>query len=439
MKGVIFTYALTYGGAACSLVNPFIGVLIYIAFAIIKPESMWYWSVPAGNYSRIVALALLAGWCLNGFGDWRFGKARTTVFAFIGFLAWSAVSAFFCNYPTSGWNFVESTAKVVLPFVVAASMIRTRKQVRQLAWVIVLSQGYVALELNNFYYGGFNRLHEFGFGGMDNNSNAIAMVCGTGVALFLAMTSMAWWKRAICLMAAVLMCHCVFFAFSRGGMLGLIICGAIGFWLVPKRPVHYAAFLVVLLVAFRLAGPQVVERFMTTFSDPQVRDASAQSRLDMWKICVEQMFANPLLGLGPNHFPLRAHEFGLTEFKSAHTLWLQVGAELGVVGLGFLLTFYGSCVLKLWRLTRQVEDPEEWDAVVARMVIAGLIGFAVSAQFVSLVGLELPYYVVLLGVGTLKIRSREGYLPKTAKEEDSEFVMDSEMVRLPMRGMPGTS
>ena len=66
MKGLIFTYLLTYGGAAASLFNPFIGLLVYVAFAILRPESLWHWSVPEGNYSRIVAIALLIGWARRG-------------------------------------------------------------------------------------------------------------------------------------------------------------------------------------------------------------------------------------------------------------------------------------------------------------------------------------------------------------------------------------
>jgi hypothetical protein len=37
------------------------------------------------------------------------------------------------------------------------------------------------------------------------------------------------------------------------------------------------------------------------------------------------------------------------------------------------------------------------------MVLAAITGFAVSAQFVSLPGLETPYYIVLLGAGALKL------------------------------------
>jgi hypothetical protein len=47
-----------------------------------------------------------------------------------------------------------------------------------------------------------------------------------------------------------------------------------------------------------------------------------------------------------------------------------------------------------------------WLLAGARMVIASIIGFVVSAQFVSLKGLEVPYYVVLTGCGVLKLASR---------------------------------
>src|ERR687898_976967 len=96
MKGLIFTYALTYGGAALSLYRPFYGLLIYVAFSILRPEALWHWSVPqGGNYSRIVAFALLLGWALNGFGNWQLGKGRTMLFCFIGFWVWAGLSTLF--------------------------------------------------------------------------------------------------------------------------------------------------------------------------------------------------------------------------------------------------------------------------------------------------------------------------------------------------------
>src|SRR5262249_25818109 len=115
MKSLIFTYLLTYGGALVSLFNPFVGLLIYICFAIIKPDVIWWWSVPQGNYSRIVAIALLVGWSLNGFGNWRLGRAKGVVGLLLAFLVWSAVCSAAAQYPSIAFIWVEDLVKIVLP------------------------------------------------------------------------------------------------------------------------------------------------------------------------------------------------------------------------------------------------------------------------------------------------------------------------------------
>jgi probable O-glycosylation ligase (exosortase A-associated) len=407
-KGLLFTYALTYGGAAVSLFRPWYGLLIYICFAIIKPESLWYWSIQPGNYSRIVAIGLLIGWGLHGFGDWRMGKGRLVVLAMLGYLGWMAVSATQTPDPETAFVAVECMAKVVLPFLVGVTMVNSVAQLKQLAWVVVLSQGYVAYELNLMYLGGFNRVVELGFGGMDNNCVGIAMDTALGLALFLGMGATGrWWARLVALAAAGMMLHVVLFSQSRGGMLGAILTGAVAFVLLPKRPIHYAVAILGVAIALKMAGPETRERFATVFVDEAERDASAESRVVLWKACIEEMKTHPIFGVGPTQWGDAVVKYGFPRGKLAHTLWLQVGAELGVPGLGFLVLLYASCARRLWPYLRpSVPVCDPWVRDVARMVIASLVGFAVSAQFVSLDGLETPYYVAMLGAGALKLMSR---------------------------------
>src|SRR5438874_1206307 len=91
MKALVFTYLLSYGGAAASLVSPFVGFLVYVCFAILRPTDLWMYTIPPGNYSRIVAIGLLVGWAAHGFGSWQFGRARGIVVALIGFWLWVGV------------------------------------------------------------------------------------------------------------------------------------------------------------------------------------------------------------------------------------------------------------------------------------------------------------------------------------------------------------
>lgn len=404
MKGLIFTYVLTYGGALASLFDPYYGLLVYFCFSIIKPESMWFWSVPAGNYSRIIALALLVGWAIRGLGNWQLNRAWGIVKAFGGFWCWALICGQFAADPSRSMVFVEQQAKILLPFLAGLTLIDSTIRLRQAAWVLALSQGYVALELNRSYLAGYNRVLDMGFGGMDNNCNAIAMVAGAGLAFFLGLGEKAWYRKLLCFGMAAMMAHVTMFAMSRGGMLALCITGVVSFVLIPKQPKHYLAFALAVLVGWQMAGPEVTNRFVSAFADEGERDASAQSRVDMWKDCWDLTLKNPIVGVGPRHWPMMAPIYGWPLYKEAHTLWFQTSAEMGFPGLGLLATFYGLTIWRMWGLLRSPPagiDP--WLQDAARMVIAALVGFTIAATFVTITGLEFPYYIVLLGAGALKL------------------------------------
>jgi O-antigen ligase len=94
----------------------------------------------------------------------------------------------------------------------------------------------------------------------------------------------------------------------------------------------------------------------------------------------------------------------------AHSFWLQTGAELGIPGLALIAAFYGLCLARLWRVIRvPVPGSDPWLVYLAQAVIASLTGFVVSSQFVSVLGVEVPFYVTLLGAGVLKLAEAQPY------------------------------
>jgi len=94
-KGLIFTYLLTYGGAIVALLNPYYGLLAYICISLIKPASLWFWSVPVGNYSRTVGIAVIIGWLLNGCGTWKVGRGRVVVGCLVFYFVWNIICGAF--------------------------------------------------------------------------------------------------------------------------------------------------------------------------------------------------------------------------------------------------------------------------------------------------------------------------------------------------------
>jgi O-antigen ligase len=411
VKGLIFTYALAYGGSAISLFNPFYGLLIYICFAIIKPEALWHWSVPVGNYSRIIGIAFLSGWAIHGFGDRSLGKARPIVLAFLGYYLWVILSTFMSPQPELGAPFIEYLAKIALPFVAGITLIRTTAQLKQLIWVILGSCAFLAYEANLAYLEHYDFEHGR-FIGLDNNAFSILMVTSFGLAVIMGFEEKVAWRRYMCFGFAAAMAHVPMLAFSRGGMMGIAVAAMVTFVVVPKTRRSWTAIAAAFVVGSILAGPSVVSEFSTSFNEGEARDSSAQSRIDLWTDCVDTMVKNPIFGIGQEHWGTVAPSYGWPKGKEAHSLWFQTAAELGVPGVSFLASFYILVLWKTWQASRAVETA--WMPTLSRMLMVSLLGFSIAAAFVSVEGFELPYYVALIGACGLKIaylENREGIEP----------------------------
>jgi putative inorganic carbon (hco3(-)) transporter len=403
MKGMLFTYAMAYGGAYVALYRPFYGLLIYISFAIIRPGAMWFWSVETFNYSRVVAIGLLVGWAIHGFGNWKFGRARDIAIALAAFWIWTVATVLVADLAGPAQKYAEVLTKIVVPFVVGLTLIDSVQKLMQLAWCIMLSEAYVAAEMNLSYFTGFNRAYNSLFDLLDNNGLAATMVCGTWFALFLALESRNRWLKGICLLSALLMVHTVLLTFSRGGMLGLVVSALTAFLIMPKKPGYLALFFVAVAVSIQLAGPEVRSRFASVFDRDEI-DESSEMRLKLWNLCLASSVQEPL-GLGPDQFRYTTHRHGFDYGRGAHTTWLQILAEQGVPGFVTLILFYGLCWQRLLPLSMPSAQVLPKIRALSRMVVAILPGFAVSAQFVSLPLVEIPYYSVLVGAGALKVYS----------------------------------
>lgn len=408
-KGQLFTYSMTALGAIGGLFSPFIALCVYVSFAIIVPEYMWQWSFPGGGgrFSFIVALSMLTGWVLHGLGRWNFGKGGLVFGSLLAYWVWMFVSMLQADDTEKAWGLCYFYLKLLVPIFVGLTIVDSVEKLKALGWVILLSMGYLAFELNLYYFSdGINVVWLSGFGWMDNNCVSIEMVTGIGLAFFLGLGSRHWWQSGIALFCAALMAHVIMMAHSRGGMLALGFTGIACFILLPKKPQHYLLFLVAGIALLVMAGPSVRKRFATMFEKNNSGnfEASAQSRLDLWAGAGQEAMMNPVLGLGGDNWGRVAPKYGFPEGKEVHSLWVQNAAEVGFPGLFFLMCYFITCMVRLWPLARgtlPVKHP--WIRDAARMVIAALTGFMVSAQFVTIKYLEAPFYVCLLGACALAI------------------------------------
>jgi O-antigen ligase len=221
-------------------------------------------------------------------------------------------------------------------------------------------------------------------------------------------------SRGLAALSAALILHTTLLTFSRGALVGLLAVAVVAFALMPKRPKHMAALAVTLLLAVQYTGPELAERYMTIFASEEERDGSAVSRMDLWRDCIKVVKEYPVFGVGPANWRIVAAQYGWPEGKSAHSVWMETAAELGLPGAAFLLLFFVLALVKLWPIARtQVTDANRYEVVLASGVVLAIVGFCVSGQFVSVPGLEVPYYITMLGAAMLK-GSRTAPLPESA-------------------------
>jgi O-antigen ligase len=420
MKGLVLLYLIAGASTILALSRPKYGLYAYLLFAILRPQFLFGFAGSFANFSMVVGVAMLVGWTIKGFGSWDFGKGRWVVTCLLGFSAWSAMSTMQALEPRLGWFALLNLSKIVLPFLVGATMIRGVAEARTLLWIIVGAQAYVGFEMHNSYYRrGYNWANDVGFGGMDNNCFGISLVATVGPALGLAVSAKSWYARAAGVLCAALIVHTTLLTFSRGAMLGLLILFVAAALIVPKRPKMVLAIVALFLLTLRLTGPELMKRFESAFADEGERDGSAESRIELWKDCIEIAQTSPVFGIGPDNWPRVAATFGWPPGKQAHSMWMQLLAENGYPGVGLLAMFYLCTIACLWKLARPRPRPKDQTAnVLALGVILGIIGFAVSAQFVTIQGLETPYYIVMAAVVLVRAQ-------KTATETASQPVRTS--------------
>lgn len=186
----------------------------------------------------------------------------------------------------------------------------------------------------------------------DANFFAIVLVFCIPAALFQLLRARNPLKLIFWCLAVALLLFGFLATQSRGGFVALAVAFGILFLLLNARQklAAIAALAALAVVASALLGPQVFERLSTIGDLVQERqvDVSTEGRLASWAVAVEIFLANPWLGIGGGNFNIlyqdMALEMGLIfrgEGRSTHSLYLEILAEQGILGLLYF-------VLILW-------------------------------------------------------------------------------------------
>jgi O-antigen ligase len=254
--------------------------------------------------------------------------------------------------------------------------------------------------------------HGQGVGGFLADENDFAMTLNMIVpfAFFLAQTEQRRTKKLLYFGLTGLFVLAIIVSFSRGGFVGLLVVG-LYCWLRSPKKLRSLAVIVALGLLVSLAAR---EGYRERIDSIWVEGASAgtgEDRVFMWKVAWKMFLSNPVIGVGPDNFPVRFEDYepverlyGVTRaWRAAHSLYFTLLPELGLVGVVlFLRTLYfiRKDLVAIRRSTPQrLKDAPRTTSTIlpyAYAMEASLWGFLVSSIFIST--LYYPNFWVTMGL-----------------------------------------
>ena len=303
---------------------------------------------------------------------------------------------------------VEFWKYLLLYFLISAA-IKDRADLHRAIAVIALGGAYIGWEVTINERGDFSGSRLEGVGApAAQTSNSLANVMLVTLPLAGSLFLQKSWKwRTVAIVASPLILNVLLLCNSRGAFLGLIGTG-ISFVLVSrgktrKRALQTMALASVVLF-FLLGDPDILNRFVTTFTGSEERDSSASSRLTFWTAGLRLLNDHPL-GAGGGAFKFTLGSRYLSELsgvedadsRSLHNGFLTEATDWGIQG--FLLKMFAFAVALsiAYRAAEKCRREERiLDALLGLCLVTTAIGYLIHCFFGAFLDHEWGYWILAL-------------------------------------------
>ncbi|MDD5556507.1 MAG: O-antigen ligase family protein [bacterium] len=343
-------------GALDRLLAPLFWATLALLFA--RPSFLRI-PTPLGTLSltsaRNIALIFCAAWLAAAvLAPRRLRGARPFLPPVALFVGWSALSAALSPFgpPRERWSAVLEALLYAVFFCAALDLLAERPSRRRavIRLLFPVAAGVAVVNLSRHYARGTWFIMDQDYP-MWDGKNAFGLFMAMSLAAASSLAPAARGARRAVPFAAGLAALAlgVLYSYSRGAWLGLA--AAIGVLFSRMRPWKCAAILAAAALTLALLPTRrMAQRFFATGGE---RDRNLARRMAVWDGALRMMRDRPLLGVGPGEFrtacdrylgepppgtPVGRRGRPIVRYREhAHNLFLQVGAETGLPGLGALL------------------------------------------------------------------------------------------------------
>lgn len=405
----------------------FAGLFLFNLLLYARPQEMFPELFGSFPLVKIVAVGTLLAYGVaklttgERFTIWTLELAMVLLIAFLG-IAFTPIAA----APQDSLTVLLDTfLKIVVIFALMINLLNSKSRLRSMMKLSVICGSALALfAIISYLNGNFLIQNKQSTGrvmgivqGMFGNPNDLALSLDVLLPLAVAFAlSAEGLKRIFYFACTALLTVGVVVTFSRGGFLGLLAASLVLLWKLGRRNRGLAVLAFVVATGFFLAVMPAgySNRLTTIFSAEEDTTGSSQARRDLLNRAVEVASNHLLIGVGMGNF----HIYSIRE-QVAHNSYLEIAAELGLLGLMAYLILIISPLRSLRRLEgetrnhgrgtllkgRQSPEPETYYFSVALQ--AALAAYIVCSFFGSVQYLWHLYYLVAYSFALKQIHAAE--------------------------------
>jgi putative inorganic carbon (hco3(-)) transporter len=399
---VRFNPLFALGAIGCASVayivvtRPFLGLLFYTILFWWRPGEL-YRPVSSLHLERVVGALALLGMYLEQFQRERrlvIDRTRQTAVLLV-MAALVLISALYAYVPSVAMNGTIDFIKLVAWYLLIVHLINTRVKLRVFLGLWFACVGKIALDsMRAYFFGGYTQYamgvnRAIGQSDAGGDANHLAATMSASIPILLLLTfhkPLRWWRIPAAL-GVLLFTLTMSLTGSRSGLIGFFT-GLIFLWWHCRRR------LVVGLIGLTFIGgglvvlPDQYKARYATIGSKQI-DSSSQGRLDVWQVGLRMVADHPITGVGIGCFsPAHAERYSpdlQSNTRVAHSLYVEVLSELGVLGALAFFTF----VFEVFRLNLRARralrvDGRDWQG--EWLVLQGLAAGVFLLLFTGIFG-----------------------------------------------------
>ncbi|MCB2231507.1 O-antigen ligase family protein [bacterium] len=347
---------------------PYVGLLLYFITFVIRPGEMFP-ALDALSLERVIGIGVLITAILGHKKKYgTFSLPHDFSFLMLlGFWAVIIVSLSVSFDPPRTQDSIENFLKLIVFYMIIVYTVDTRTKFNIFMGLFLFMMfREMFLSFRDYYGGGaivrMGIQRATGRGSFGSGANTLAATLAFTVPFFIAWLKYFRGRLARIVLLGVLFMFLIMIVNtgSRGGLLATLTVVAVTVWYSKYRLAGAVGAVVFLVVGWILLPDQYKGRYETLVSGGDVNEIST-NRVEIWENGIRIWEDRPLLGCGSGAFAPTSGsgEYGPKIFMSPHSLYVQLLAEVGLLGFLTFFVFIASLFHQVLTTPNRLRAPPD--------------------------------------------------------------------------------